>query len=285
MSRAAALFVVVMLFAGTVGAGPSAPPLADVLNRASAYVSSFVASFSTVVAEEHYVQDSHPAPVSGGLGVGQWDAPKPRHIETRSDFLFVRTDDVSSWLTFRDVFSVDGRAVRDRQARLAHLFETPSRDALEQARRIAEESYRYSIGPRGRTLADPLLALIFLEPAFRSRFAFALAGIDTSHGGDVWIIKYEERARPTIVRDLDDRNAPVSGRFWIEGATGRVVQTELKIRGGDCVMTVFGHDERLQISVPVEMRDVAWVGETSVTGTATYSNFRRFDIHTEETVH
>jgi hypothetical protein len=31
------------------------------------------------------------------------------------------------------------------------------------------------------------------------------------------------------------------------------------------------------------MRDIAWVNGTPVTGVATYSNFRRFDVATDET--
>ncbi len=284
MRPAAAVLIVAWLSVSPAHAGSSAAALIDVLNRASAYVSVFVATFSSVVAEERYVQDSHPPPDSSPFAAVPWSAPKAKHIETRSDFLFVRTATSSNWLTFRDVFSVDGRNVRDRQARLARLFEDASDDTIDQAKRIAEESYRYSIAPRGRTIADPLLALTFLEPAFRSRFAFALASIDTAAAKDVWVVKYEERVKPTIIRDLDGRNAPVTGRLWIDGGTGRVVQTELRLRGGDWVMTLFSYDERLQIAVPVEMRDIAWAGDTSFTGTARYSNLRRFQVHTDETV-
>jgi len=49
-------------------------------------------------------------------------------------------------------------------------------------------------------------------------------------------------------------------------------------------MTTFGYDERLQLDVPAEMRDIAWVGQTSITGVATYSNFRRFDVQTAESL-
>jgi hypothetical protein len=260
-------------------------PLASVLDRATDYVRGFVTEFSTVVAEERYVQDSHPAPDAGGFGLTRsFGQPAPRHVELRSDFLFVRTSPQADWLTFRDVFSVDGREVRDRRARLAKLFEDSAVDTIEQATRIAQESYRYNLGPRQRTIADPLLALTFLEPGFRTRFAFSLGALDVDRGADVWVVKFEERGRPTIIRDADNRDAPASGRFWIDGASGRITQTELKLRGGDRVMTTFTYDERLQLDVPAEMRDVAWVGQTSITGVATYSNFRRFGVVTAESL-
>lgn len=280
---ASALLIVLTVIASPAAAPRPPAPLADLLDRASGYVRGFVVEFSTVVAEEKYVQDSHPAPDAAGFGLTRsFSQAAPRHIELRSDFLFVRTDPRADWLTFRDVFAVDGREVRDRRARLAKLFEESAIDAVDQAARIAQESFRYNLGTGQRTIADPLLALTFLEPAFRTRFAFTLGAIDLARGRDVWIVKFEERSRPTIIRDIDNHDAPASGRLWIDGATGRVVQTELKLRSGDRVMTAFGYDERLQLDVPVEMRDIAWTGQTSVTGVATYSNFRRFDVQTAE---
>jgi hypothetical protein len=73
------------------------------------------------------------------------------------------------------------------------------------------------------------------------------------------------------------------GRFWIDGASGRVLQTELETRVGDRVMTMFSPDDRLGIAVPCEMRDIAWVNGIAVTGVATFTNFRRFDVSTDET--
>lgn len=285
MKLVAALLIVLVFVAVPNAAPRRTAPLAELLDRATDYVRGFVADFSTVVAEEKYIQDSHPAPQADGIGVvGGFSQPAARHRELRSDFLFVRTDSQADWLTFRDVFAVDGRDVRDRRARLAKLFEEGAVGAVEQAARIAGESYRYNLGPRQRTIADPLLALTFLEPGYRTRFAFALGGIDVVRGADVWIVRFEERGRPTIIRDADNHDAPASGRLWIDGETGRVIQTELKLRGGDRVMTTFACDERLKIDVPAEMRDIAWVGETSITGVATYSNFRRFEVATAESV-
>jgi hypothetical protein len=62
-----------------------------------------------------------------------------------------------------------------------------------------------------------------------------------------------------------------------------VLQTELETRVGDRVMTMFSLDERLGLAVPCEMRDIAWVSGTAVTGVATYTNFRHFDVSTDET--
>lgn len=256
-------------------------PLEELLNHASAYVEGFVREFSTVVAEERYVQDSHPMTdvdlLSGGPSQRSAD-----HIELRSDYLFVSTGTESAWLTFRDVYSVNGRPVRDREERLARLFVNPAPDALDQAGRISSDGYRYNVGSKERTIANPLLTLGFLQPEYRERFEYRLAGVDTSLGSDVWIVKFKERVRPTLLRTTDNRNVVSMGRFWIDGGSGRVLQTELETSTSDRVMTTFAYDERLQMDVPSEMRDIAWSNRSPVTGTATYTNFRRFGVSTDE---
>ena len=265
----------------TVVAASARTPVEKLLDRASAYVTSFVREFSTVVAEEQYVQDSHPMAdvdmVSGGPVQG-----RQQHVELRSDYLFVNTSTASRWLTFRDVYSVNGRPVRDREERLARLFVNPAPDAIDRAGEISRDGYRYNVGSKDRTVANPLLALGFLQSEYRQRFDYRLAGIDTSLGPDVWIVKYKERIRPTLLRTNDNRNAVSAGRFWIDGASGRVLQTELETSTGDRVMTTFAYDERLEMDVPSEMRDIAWTNHVPVTGTATYSNFRRFGVLTDE---
>ena len=81
------------------------------------------------------------------------------------------------------------------------------------------------------------------------------------------------------------------GRLWIEGATGRILRTELLLgtsapRLGLSpiqIDTTFVYDETLDLVVPSEMKEFypdARVGD--VRGTATYSRFRRFTVSVEE---
>jgi hypothetical protein len=273
-----------LVFACSVApAAAQTTPVASLLNRASAYVTSFVHDFSTVVAEERYVQDSRPMPRLEAFGAVRTETQEPpQHVELRSDLLFVRVNSSDNWLTFRDVFSVNGLAVRDRVERLTKLFIGQPPDSIDRAEAIARDGYRYNIGSRDRTVADPLLALAFLQPQYLQRFEFRVSSIDTSRGPDVWILKFKEHVRPTILRSADNRNVLATGRFWIDGATGRVLQTELETSVGDRVMTTFAFEERLGLDVPAEMRDIAWHDGTVVTGVATYANFRRFDVLTDE---
>ncbi len=256
------------------------PPLSALLERASTYVAGFVEQFSSVVADEHYVQDERGRDNLDPVVVGGFDVRQ--HVELESDFLFVRVDDDSRWLTFRDVYRVDGRTVRDREERLTRLFMTPSTDAFVQAREISRDGYRYNLGSRNRTVANPMLALGFLQPDYRDRFEFSVAGIDRASGSDTWILNFHERVRPTILRSADGRDVSTTGKFWIDGATGRVKQTELDTNVGDRILTIFGQDPQLQIDVPLEMRDITWFNRQPITGKATYSKFRRFTISTDE---
>lgn len=281
MARAA--YVVLLLTISTV-VGVFAQPLpqtAVVLDRVSEYATRFIEQFTHVVAEEQYVQDSHAADGVDAVGTAVFDAPQ--HTELRSDFLFVGFDPNSDWLTFRDVYSVNGRPIRNRTDRLTQLFLTPTKNAIARARQISREGYRYNLGSPDRTVANPVLALGLLQQRYRSRFEFRLDGSDSVLGSETSILKFKERVTPTVLRTLSDHDVMTSGRIWIDTASGRITQTELDTSVGDRIMTMFGYDAQLKMDVPTEMRDITWFHHRPITGTAHYSQFRRFTVATDET--
>ena len=257
----------------------------EILSRASAYVTEFVERFSSIVAEERYVQDSKPIPGSRPRGTSSRSAVNvsavPRHVELKSDYLLVKPQSSGPWYSFRDVFEVNGAPVRDREERLTTLFLQPTATALEDAERIALEAARYNMAAE-RTLNNPLLAIAFLQAVYQPRFRFSVHGIDKEAGPDVFIVEYKEQARPTLLRIKPDGDLPARGRYWIEGSTGRVVKTELSTGRSDTVVTTFRYDSRLQIAVPVEMREEFWLKNESVIGVAVYDRFRQFNVRTEE---
>jgi hypothetical protein len=277
---AVATFLAAASFATPVCAQSVSTP--ELLDRATAYVQQFVREFSNVVAEEQYVQESQKTPRETGSGFSRAFVPgTPERRELQSDFLLVRTDESSDWFAFRDVFSVDGRAVRDRQERLTKLFSQPTAFALQQVRQVALESARYNLSPR-RTINNPLLALGMLQARYRDRFDFSARGSDASVGANVIVVQYKERVRPTVLQTPGGRDLPVSGRFWIDAPTGRVLKTQLDTDGADSVSTTFAADSQFQIDVPVEMREAYEIGDASATGIARYGRFRRFTVQTDE---
>jgi hypothetical protein len=276
-----------------------------IVERAGAYVNRFADVFSNVVVEERYVQD-----VSGTAADS---TRKTGHRELRSDVLLLKVGGPLEWRPYRDVFEVDGKPVRDRDDRLMALFQRPSASSFQQAARIAQESARYNIGLTRRTINTPVLALLFLQQAIQPRFRFRLGRPDRATGADIDILEYREQTRPTLIRGLtadDDMDLVATGRFWIDRATGEVRKSELVVAVFGMranLATSFQRDERLGIAVPADMREeyqlqrsvelqgptnkaegaprvVHRIEQTTITGAATYSNFRHFEVTTDTAI-
>src|SRR5262249_9601104 len=142
-------------------AGPVAPSqpdsLAAVLARAGTYVAEFHRQLSTIVGEERYVQDWT------AIQTGRHPSSTPlQHRELVSDVVLVKPSG-AAWMTFRDVFEVNGAAVRDRDDRLAQLVRRGSPSTDDNIRAILDESSRYNVGDIQRNMNTPVYTLLFLE--------------------------------------------------------------------------------------------------------------------------
>jgi len=261
--------------AGRAAQAQPADPTVALLDRATAYVVGYVKALSSVVSEERYEQFWWQR---RGMDVPQM--PKRTLV---SDYLLVLVPGASEWVPFRDVYSVDGVAVRDRSNRLLKLFVESRADALEQAERILAESSRYNIGSVTRDINVPTFALQFLLPQLRGRFVFRPKGKDRIGGEDTTVVEFEERATPTLVVGRDSENLPARGRFWIEPQSGRVVQTQMETRPAGMTTTIvvtYQREAKLDLWVPAKMDEKHKLGNESVEGVATYTNFRRFQVET-----
>ena len=203
----------------------------------------------------------------------------------KADFLIVKSAR-DLWSPFRDVFEVDHIPVRDREERLAKLFlsdKVSSND--ENAKAIAEESARYNLGAVQRTINNPVFAFTFLQPDVRPRFKFTAGKLDRKAGDDVRVVEYLEETRPTVIDGGSGRDMPAFGRFWIETSTGRVVKTEVRVETNGVkanLTTTFRTDERLGIDVPSEFREEYDLRDSRVSGVASYSRFRKFEVKSSE---
>jgi hypothetical protein len=270
------------------------PDLKTVLARAATYVEEFREMLSGIVAEETYEQQEIPG----------------HRRELRSDLLLVRSETFPRWLQFRDTFEVDGQAVRDRAERLTRLFFEPA-TAMERAKRIAAESSRYNLGVIIRTINVPLMPFVFLERDVQRRFRFSRVGdaeratVPDAQAGhfrvstEVWVIRFQERERPTIVRDsVNRRDVPSQGRFWIEPSSGRVLMSEMRSDhpGVRAEITVNYQSEPLfGLLVPTAMferyinvlparRSAPSQYWRRIEATATYGKFRRFQVEVDQHV-
>jgi hypothetical protein len=297
---AASLVCAALIVPARAQSGPSAqagndPALDQLLTRATWYVLDFIEKLSNVVSEEHYTQDSNvmlatvPIPGIGGRGGLPSAVPRTsaRHRELKADFLIVKTAG-EFWQPFRDVFEVDHIPIRDREERLAKLFLSatkPGSDGQDRAKSISDESARYNLGAVQRTINNPVFALIFLQPDVREHFRFTLGKADRRAGDNVRVVEYVEDMRPTLIVGLPGQEMPAFGRFWIESDTGRVVRAEVRVeqRGIKANLTTeFRNDERLGIDVPSEMREEYDLDNSRVSGRASYTRFRRFEVKSSE---
>lgn len=293
---AVGLAIVTAVAASTHAQNASDADLEPLLARATWYSIDFVNKLSQVVAEERYVQDSSVALLAIPImGMGRGASPlnsqargTAKHRELRADFLIVKSSG-DMWSPFRDVFEVDRIPVRDREERLAKLFlgnKTDRADSNdENARAIAEESARYNLGAVQRTINNPVFALLFLQPDVRSHFKFTPGKPDRKAGDDIRVVDYVEELRPTVIHGGAGRDMPAFGRFWIENSTGRIVKAEVRVEVSDVkanLTTTFRTDERLGIDVPAEFREDYDLRDGRVSGVASYSRFRRFQVNSSE---
>jgi hypothetical protein len=290
------LAVTLAAVAAATSAVPSAqePTLDQVLGRAGAYVTEFQRQLSGIVAEESYVQDIHES--SSSLGARGGSRLPATHRELKSDLLLVRPAGVDRWIQFRDVFDVDGKAVRDRSERLMKLFVEPTASTARQAEEIVTESARYNIGNILRTINVPVFALLVLEPDRQPQFKFTRVRSapppfvrDRQPAADAWTIQYEEVGLETMIRTTNNRNLACHGRIWLEPATGRVLATELiasDVYLSAQISVAYQADLLPNVLVPVAMREqyLERRNSTRIDGTAAYSRFRQFQVKVDEKI-
>jgi hypothetical protein len=101
----------------------------------------------------------------------------------------------------------------------------------------------------------------------------------------VAIVAFTETASPTLItREGHDWRS--RGLLWLEPASGRIRRTDLQLSDRDMevrMTTWFGLDERLNLLVPVRMREMYDYPErldAYVEATAEYTNVRRFRVQT-----
>jgi hypothetical protein len=280
--RATALSSGVLAAACVLGsASAQQPDVAAVLDKSAKYLAEYEKAFSVVVAEESYSQSV--LTIAGGRTTRQ------QRI-LRSDVLQTSVGQ-ADWVAFRDVFQVDGIAVRDRDTRLQKLFlEAPSQ-ALAQTRRIVDESARYNIGSLHRNINVPTMALTYVRAANQARSAFTIAGVEKIDGVNAVVLAFVEKTKPTIVRS-GSRDLPATGRVWIDPESGRVLKTEVSIAGAGSpakITVTYGPVPKLTTWAPLQMKEDyagrdTGLGTETIRAEATYSNFRQFTVAVAEKI-
>jgi hypothetical protein len=263
------------------GQGGADVSLDRVLKSAGQYVEQYEQAMATVVAQENYQQSFVASSRSGAAS-----------RTLRSDLL-VFDAGPRGWVSFRDVYEVDGSPVRDHDQRLIDLVSHFSPSSLQEIRRIAAESARFNLNPPwvviNRNINTPMTALLFLRAASQGRSAFTLG--KSEQVGDVRAVKvtFVEQAKPRLIASGDD--AAARGTFWIDPANGRVVRTQLDMTTelkGQSVTTrnvvTYAKVANVDVWVPVTMDETYDMlqMEQKIKGRADYSNFRQFSVTVSE---
>lgn len=259
---------------------PSSPPSAVVIAALRSYVARFARELPFVIAHEHYEQEVRPLRGSHGTKAG---AVRARRT-TEAEVAFASIAD-GMWIMTRRVYLVDGRSVEPAPSPLQGA--TSEANAFARMRALADENSRWNIGRIIRNVNTPTLPLWFLTDPTVRRFHLSPEGDETIAAGPCRIVRFVETATPTIVKG-DGIDAPASGRFWMLD-TGAVVRTELTFEppsrdgttaAASVTTTVdYAFDADLGFWVPSTMNErYDLVGRERITGKATYSDYRRFQV-------
>ena len=249
---------------------------ADVMRRAHAFVVGYEDDLSTVVAEEHYEQQ-----------VLSEDGDLEQQRVLVSDYRVTQLLPHEFWFGVRDVFELDGVAVRERTALARQVLRlSPGEDPSARLTQIAEQNARFNIGDVVRTVNEPTFSLMFLRPQNRDRMRFVSLGKEKLGDLLTWVVGYREVPLDgtTFIGTEDGDNILTRGRFWIEPASGRVVQSELitgdaRVERTGTITVRYRLFPIVNLWLPASMQETYEGTETrhrspTITGTATYSNYR-----------
>ena len=271
---APALFAVAAIAATLGPAAASAPPDAtgDLLARARASWTAFEAALGSVLAEEDYRQEATwPKTLPGNAVVRR----------LRSELLLFQVPGSAEWVTFRHVEEVDGAAPPEPSPSIVATLADTSRPLDARVGALVRASAFYNLGDFQRTINTPTFAPIVLRPEHTRRVRFHREGEADIAGVQAVIVRFDETARPTIVRGFGTRNVPMRGRLWLHAATGQVLRSALTMEDRRTSLTAtidvdYGHDAGLGMLVPQVMRERYERRRHVVTTEARYRNYRRF---------
>ena len=257
-------------------AGERVPSVKDVMRRVASYVSAYGEKASIVVGTERYTQETD----------GNTPDAQRRRV-TVAEFAIVKVERARGWLGFRDVVEVDGRSLPDREDRLVRLLTSPG-DRYDEARRLTAESARFNIGRVERNFNVPTTVLFYFTPDHQERFKFSAKGVQAD---GTWEIAYRETQQPTLIRTPEGKSVPSDGSIWVNPADGTILRTVLRVggvgigapkgvRGAGSIDVTYRRVEPLDMWLPESMVEQFETKDRdareTVTGRATYSNYRQF---------
>ena len=259
--------VALALAAASAAQQPDAGALRDRLDQ---YLLAYEPLLSTVVADELMTQRTNE----------RW-VVNNRRIESEVAFIALPAD--AGWMGFRRVMKVNGKAIKDRGVALVQLMIEGASDDFDQARLLLADSAAHNLGAP-RTINLPNLPLELLHPRHRHRFTQEVFGREKVRGTQAALLRFDEISTPTIIQQPGAGDMKTVVWAWIEPSIGRLLRAQVTARdarlgAGDFVAEIrvdFKEDRNVGMLVPAEMKETFFVEHGAGTGTATYTNYRRF---------
>lgn len=257
-----------------------------VLDRMATYLEAYERELSTLIADEHYVQEEHRVPAQRPNAARIYrDPARVDRRTTDAEVLFLRLPGEPTWFGVRDVKKVDGRAVPGTGETLTDLARQQGADLVKRAAAIVEASSQYNLGGR-RTINMPTVPLEVLSSRHQARYIFKIAGQARVAGALTVKLEFHEFAEPTLVASTDGGSLWTRGTAWVAPTTGAIWRVELVVGpdGPDTFRRVhlesrlrveFAHDPSTGVLVPKELVET-WIAGGSGSGRARYDNYRRF---------
>ncbi len=195
------------------------PELKELIRRASLGVTEYKAKFKDIYAEEQQKIDEYDS---------QGKLTKQRRLV--ADLVIYQSQlDATQMVEYRDVKSVDGVAIKKREARLQKLFtQLAKADSVKQElERVSRESSRYDRGFSftGLTLYQGLP----LDENLRETFRFRLAGREQVEGHETIVVEYQQVSESpklafnlSLPTPLKGSEARYRGRLWLDAGTAQL---------------------------------------------------------------
>jgi hypothetical protein len=225
------------LFTSATAQTPAAPTIETILAGAAQQRSTYIEEFKNLLSQEtktFEIFDKNGAP------------KKKRTVV--STFIVYQSPGNNAIGEFRNVISVDGRAVENTVDRAKDFFEEIAKadGAGREWEKIEKEGSRYdeSITINGLTLFQAVVLADNLRPAFE----FKLDGKESLDGHPVYVVSYRQvrdskyvsmdpsrmisDGKPELVYDIDLENnavARISGSFWIDADTLQIRKEERRV--------------------------------------------------------
>lgn len=279
-SRLAAglLFVALLVFSWQAPAARAQEDagLAALVASSSRWAAEFERNLSGLLFRERYVQKADG--LSSIPGVRR---QRSAQVRLEANVFLLRPARTGPLVLFRDVYRLNGRAVGDHTERLRALLTDGSAEAIDQARRLTDASAGYNLGRARRNVNIPTMAFAYVLPERIAGTRFAHAGEARINRLPTVMIDFEEAARPTLVRTAANGDVPAKGRYWIDPATGAILQAIMELDAPQAegrMQIEVAWNDTLEMWVPRRMTEVWRALGDKVNGNAEYDRFQRLVV-------